>query len=393
MLNQNLRPDSTLMMKGALALSPEAPLQVVPIKKPRPAKEQILVKLVASGICHTDIMVKSNNLCSFPIILGHEGAGVIEEVGEGVEGYEPGDHVILTFDACGHCQPCQNNHPAYCHEHGPLNFSGERKNGGPKYSSWDHEFEDISGAFFQQSSFATHCLSHPNNTVKVSKDLPLETLAPLGCGVQTGAGTVFNTLDVAPGSSLAIFGVGCVGLAALLAAKCRKASPIVAIDLNPQRLQLAQELGATQTFNPKDYDSTESFMAAIREATPGSEGLNFAIDTTGQPRVLRQAFDSCGIQGRTAMIAPGVPGTEVSIEMLRLLPKKLEGVIQGDANPKDLIPHLIELWQQGQFPFDQMITFFSGLDALNEAIAATNRGDVVKAVIQLGREPSHESPH
>ena len=347
-----------------------------------PGPEEILVKVAATGICHTDVMSKVKDLCAFPIVLGHEGVGVVEHVGESVTEFAPGDHVIMTYDYCGTCAQCSAGKPSYCDDHGSLNFAGTRPDGDRTHRTLNSSVPDVNGSFFQQSSFATYALSHVTNTIKVDTDLPLATLAPLGCGVQTGAGTVMNTLDVNAGSSVAIFGCGCVGLSALMAASIVGATTIVAVDVNPSRLEMATELGATHTFNPAGFDDGAGLLAAIGNVVPG--GVNYSIDTTGNPAVLRQAFDSCGPLGVTAMIAPGVPGTEVTIEMMGLLPgKSLRGVIQGDAESKTFIPKLIDLWKQGVFPFDKLITMFDSIDAVEDAVGAMTSGDVIKPVVVI----------
>lgn len=371
-----------ISIHAAMANSADLPFTTSELTLRTPGPNELLVKVAATGICHTDVMTKAKGLCDFPIVLGHEGVGVVEQVGESVDGFEPGDHVIMSYDYCGACANCEAGRPSYCVDHGTLNFAGTRPDGNRTHATAGSTEADVHGSFFQQSSFATHALAHATNTIKVDKALPLATLAPLACGVQTGAGTVFNTLDVAAGSSIAIFGCGCVGLSAVMAAAIAKADTIIAVDLNPSRLDMALELGATNVVNPGDFADTADFLAAIADLAPG--GCNYAIDTTGQPSVLRQAFDSCGPLGVTAMIAPGVPGTEVSVEMMGLLPgKSLRGVIQGDSHSKTFIPKLIDLWQQGVFPFDKLITRFDSLDSVESAIVAMGSGDVIKPVVVI----------
>ena len=345
-----------------------------------PGPEELLVKVVATGICHTDVMTKRKGLCEFPIVLGHEGVGVVEQVGTSVTDFAIGDHVIMSYDYCDQCVHCDAGKPSYCVDHGSLNFAGTRPDGERTHRTPGGAEADIGGSFFQQSSFATHALAHVTNTIKVDKSLPLATLAPLACGVQTGAGTVFNTLEVVADSSLAVFGCGCVGLSAVMAAKVAGAATIIAVDLNAARLEMAHELGATHSFNPADFADGDALLAAIADVVPG--GCNYAIDTTGNPGVLRQAFDSCGPRGVAAMIAPGVPGTEVTVEMMGLLPgKSLRGVVQGDSVSKTFIPKLIELWQVGLFPFDRLITTFDSIDAIDDAVLAMSAGDVIKPVV------------
>jgi len=367
---------------AAVATSADTPFSTREVVLRPPAAHELLVRVVATGICHTDVMTKSKGLCEFPIVLGHEGVGVVEEVGEAVTEFATGDHVIMTYDFCGDCPHCDAGKPSYCVDHGSLNFAGVRPDGERTHRTPGSDTADIHGSFFQQSSFATHALAHQSNTVKVDPLLPLPVLAPLACGVQTGAGTVINTLEVESGSSLAVFGCGCVGLSAIMAAVVERAERIVAIDLNQARLEMATELGATHTFNPADFADGAALLEAIGDVVPG--GCNYAVDTTGIPAVLRQAFDACGPRGVTAMIAPGVPGTEVTVEMMGLLPgKSLRGVIQGDSVSKTFIPKLIDLWQQGRFPFDKLVTTFESIDAIDDAVNAMHAGEVIKPVVLI----------
>lgn len=368
-------------VQAAVARGSDGPFVVETLRLRAPAANEIRVKIVATSVCHTDVMTKSKALCEFPIVLGHEGAGIVDALGDNVTGFEIGDHVVLSYDYCGQCAQCRNGKPSYCDDHGRLNFAGTRPDGQKTHRHPGSETADVFGSFFQQSSFASYALSHASNTLRVDKTLPLPLLAPLGCGVQTGAGTVFNTLQVEPGTSLAVFGCGCVGLAAIMAAKVTGAKHIIAVDINPDRLRMAGELGASHGIAPDDFSNSAAMIDHIRSLT-GANGCHYAMDTTGIPAVLRQAFDCCRPLGVTAMIAPGVPGTEVSIEMLGLLPgKSLRGVVQGDSVSKTFIPKLIDLWQQGQFPFDRLITRFNGIDSLEAAAQAMSRGDVIKPVV------------
>ncbi len=370
-----------LQIEAAVAYDSDGPFATTALGLRAPAANELRIRIVATSLCHTDIMSKSKALCAFPIVLGHEGAGIVDALGDKVSGFEVGDHVVLSYDYCGNCPACNKNKPMYCSHHGALNFAGVRPDGKKTHRSAGSEDADVFGSFFQQSSFATYALSHPSNTIKVDKSLPLATLAPLGCGVQTGAGTVFNTLQVQAESSLAVFGCGCVGLSAVMAAKIAGARPIIAVDINPERLKMATKLGATHALFPDDF-ATPAELSEHVKSIAGALGCNYAIDTTGVPAVLRQAFDCCGPLGVTAMIAPGVPGTEVTIEMLGLLPgKSLRGVVQGDSVSKTFIPKLIDLWQQGLFPFDELITEYHGIDNLDAAAAAMRHGDVIKPVV------------
>lgn len=379
-------PETHRLISAAVAHASKAPFDIEPVMLRRPGPNEILIRCVATGICHTDIMNKTNGLCGFPAILGHEGVGVVEEVGERVAGLEPGDHVIATFDACGECDACAHARPSYCRHHGELNFGGLRKDGAHAHRL-EPETGDIYGAFFQQSSFATHAVTNESNTLKVDRSLPLALMAPLACGVQTGAGAVLNTLALQAGQHLVIFGAGSVGLSALLAARMTGAGCVVVVDLNTDRLGKARALGADATFNPADEgdDLVEKVMAVT---DGGSHG---AIDTTGNTAVMEQALKTCRPTGTAAIIAPGVPGTRVAVSTHDLLPgRSLRGVVQGDSNPGVFIPHLIDQWQQGRFPFDKLITFYQGLEQLNQAVEDMAHGRSIKPVIII--DASYEFP-
>lgn len=374
-------PNRETNIRAAVAYGSDQPFTTTELMLAAPATNELRVKIVATGVCHTDVMNKKNGLCSFPIVLGHEGVGIVDAVGKSVTGFDVGDHVILSYDYCGQCPQCVNHKPSYCDHHGSLNFAGTRPNGNKTHRSPVSDTADVFGSYFQQSSFATYALSHETNTIKVDKSLPLPLLAPLACGVQTGAGTVMNTLQVKPNTGLAVFGCGCVGLSAIMAAKIVGAKDIIAVDIKAGRLTVAAELGATHCVNPGDFDAPAELIDHVKSKTE-SGACQYSIDTTGVPSVLRQAFDCCGPLGVTAMIAPGVPGTEVSVEMLGLLPgKSLRGVVQGDSESKTFIPKLIDLWQQGLFPFDKMITTFNSIEKVEAAARAMSDGEVIKPVV------------
>ena len=377
---------SETSVQAAVALNSDSPFVIQTLHLREPAANELRVRIVATSICHTDIMTKRESLCSFPIVLGHEGAGVVDAIGADVDGFEVGDHVVLSYDSCGECAACDDDKPSYCARHGELNFAGVRPDGNKTHRSDSSDSADVFGSFFQQSSFATYALSHPRNTIKVDKSLPLAKLAPLGCGVQTGAGTVLNTLQVEADTSIVIFGCGCVGLSAVMAARLAGATNIIAIDINTDRLSTAEALGATACIAPHEFADAAALVGHIT-GIAGHGGCQYAIDTTGIPAVLRQAFDCCGPRGVTAMIAPGVPGTEVCIEMLGLLPgKSLRGVVQGDSVSKRFIPQLIEWWQDGRFPFDKLITEYHGIEQLDSAANAMRKGEVIKPVVILDQD-------
>ena len=349
-----------------------------------PRADEVLVRIVGVGVCHTDLKVRDQHRPTpLPIVLGHEGAGVVERVGDEVTKVEPGDHVVLSYHWCGACSNCQKGFPAYCHQVIACNFGGSRLDGS---TTLHQNGETIYGAFFNQSSFATYALASERNVVKVRRDAPLEILGPLGCGIQTGAGAVFNSLRVQAGTSIAIFGAGPVGLSAVMGAVIANCAPIIAVDIKPKRLELALELGATHTVNSLEVGDP---VQVIREISAG--GVDYALDSSGLPRVFRQAVDSLNILGMCGLIGGTSPGVEVCFEMNHLLlGRAVRGIIQGDSIPDIFIPHLIELYLQGRFPFDRLITFYS-LAEINQACADSEAGDVLKPVLRLTEGKIYEN--
>lgn len=228
----------------------------------------------------------------------------------------------------------------------------------------------VLGHFFGQSSFATHALATERNLVKVPKDLPLELLAPLGCGMQTGAGTVMNSLKVSKGASIAIFGTGAVGLAAVIAARIVGANPIIGVDIRPKRLQMAVELGATHVIDNRHED----VASRIIDITGG--GVDYVVETTGEWNMHRLAIDMLNPHGTVALLT-GESGTDALPEG-----RKTIGIIQGDAIPQLFIPQLIELHRAGQFPFDRLVRFYD-FSEINEAIANAKSGDTIKPVLRI----------
>ncbi|SUA45752.1 Aryl-alcohol dehydrogenase [Nocardia africana] len=257
-----------------------------------------------------------------------------------------------------------------------LNLTGSRVDG---TSPLSRNGEAVLGAWFGQSSWARHAVVTERNAIKVDDGVPLELLGPLGCGIQTGAGAVLNTLKPAPGSSIAIFGAGSVGLAALLAAKVADCGTIVAVDIQESRLAKAIELGATHTVNPSELDAAE----AIRAIT-GGLGAQYSVDCIGFPNVVRSALECLQTPGICATVGfQGIPN-EITIDHGQLLfGKSLIGVIEGDAVPSEFIPRMIELHKTGRFPFDKLIDTFEFAD-INKAIDAAHRGDAIKAVLTFG---------
>lgn len=365
-------------IKAAVTRTKGAPFAIEPARIREPKDDEVLVRVVATGMCHTDMIVRDQYYpVPLPAVLGHEGAGVVEAVGPLVRGLSVGDHVVLTYGYCGHCLPCGGGHAAYCQEFFGRNFSGADPQGNTALQ--DANGEPLHDHFFAQSSFATYAISRENNAVKVTKEAPLELLGPLGCGIQTGAGAVINSLKVTPGSRFVAFGAGAVGLSAVLAAKVAGATTIIAVDVVPSRLELALELGATHVINSREADP----VAMIREITAG--GANFALESTGRPEVLRQAVDALGGLGSVGVVGAPPLGTtaEFDVNDLLLGGKSIRGIVEGDSVPQQFIPQLVDLYLQGRFPFDKLVKFYP-FEAINQAAEDSEKGITLKPVLRIG---------
>jgi len=344
-----------------------------------PRSDEVLVRVVACGVCHTDMVVRDQLFPSpLPAILGHEGAGIVEAVGKHVRNVKPGDHVVMSYMYCGECHLCHSGHPAHCMHVGPINFGGGRLDGST--SAQSAAGEELHDHFFGQSSFAQYAIASHNNVVKVPTDLPLELLAPLGCGLQTGAGAVLNALKVSPGSAFAAFGTGAVGLAAVMAARVAGATRIIAVDVNADRLALALELGATHTVNSRELDPVKE----IQTITEG-HGADFTLECSGRAQVLRQAIDALGFFGTCGIVGATPMGTEVAFDVNSVMipAKKIMGVVQGDVVSDTFIPTLIELYRQGRFPFDRLLRHYDFAD-INQAVEDSESGRVIKPVLRIG---------
>jgi aryl-alcohol dehydrogenase len=351
-----------------------APLEVAEVQLCAPEEGEILVRMRGVGICHTDISAAQGVIpIPLPAVLGHEGSGIVEAVGPGVESLAVGDHVALSFDHCGECPQCSGGHPAYCELFGPLNYFGTRLDGSVTMHERDGE---VHGSWFGQSSFATHAIADVRNAVKVPEDLPLEILGPLGCGLQTGAGSVLKVLAPKAGDGIIVFGLGAVGLGAVMAAKAVGCEPIIAVDLNPKRLELAGELGATHKLNPAE---TDDLLWTVQEMA--APGVQHAFDAVGTGPVVRQALESLRSPGHCVTVGFQGLENEITIDQGHLLVgRRLSGVVEGDADPKTFIPELIAMHREGRFPFDRLVQTFP-LSEINAAIHASETGAVIKPVV------------
>ncbi len=349
--------------------------KIEPVKLAEPQQDEVLIQIVASGVCHTDAVARDMGLTPFPVVLGHEGSGIVQKVGPGVKNLKPGDHVVISFAFCGHCEQCLKAHPTVCERFNELNMGGRMENGQTPLSQ---EKKPISN-FFGQSSFGTYAIASEQNVVRVDKDVDLALLGPLGCGIQTGSGTVLNALKPEFGSSIVIFGSGAVGMSAIMASKIVGAKNIIGVDIHDHRLALAKELGATHTINSKQVKDVEG---EIQKITGG--GVEYAIDTTGVPTVVKQALHSLKPLGKLAIVGV-TPKVEFDVqEEIMAEGKSIIGVVEGDSIPRIFIPQLIDYYKKGMFPFDRLIQFYP-FNQINEAFEASKSGRVIKPILKMNQ--------
>lgn len=338
--------------------------------------DELLVRLVGTGICHSDLICKHGyGAVPRPVVLGHEGAGIVERVGDGVTGLRPGDAVVLSYKSCGHCTACGADQAHYCEQFKALNLSGLRGDGSSAMSADD---ETVRGHFFGQSSFATHCVANARNAVKVPPEAPLHLLGPLGCGALTGAGAIFEVLRPQAGQAVAVFGAGGVGLSAVMAAAAQRCAPIIVIEPHADRRRLALEVGATHAIDP-DAGDVADLIARI-----APHGCHRILDTSGVPSVVERAVAMLAINGELGLVAAHALDAALSLPILQLMGKgvAVRGIRMGGSDPHRLIPRLVQMMADGQFPIDKLIRFYP-LSALDQALEDQARGTVVKPVVVM----------
>lgn len=346
-------------------------LEEVDLEGPR--ADEVLVRIVATGLCHTDIHLKGflpEEM--FPHVFGHEGSGVVEAVGADVTGIEVGDHVVLSFRSCRSCDNCTQGLVGYCDSSLLLNYMGMRMDGSQPYS---RDGSPVFGNFFGQSSLSQHALAYADNCVVVDKSVDLTKVAPYGCGFQTGAGTVLNVLQPAPTDSLVVYGVGAVGLAAIAAAKHLGVGTIIAVDPLESRRTAAAKYGA---LGVDPTDEAHPVVDKVKELTGG--GASYAIDTTAISAVVKQAQQSLKVRG--TLVALGLGPEEYAIDAIDLLQtgKVIRSSIEGDSDPLEMVPRLIALNEAGEFDVDELIATYP-FSEINTAVADVLAGKVVKPVL------------
>ena len=371
----------TTQAKAAICRGKHDPFAIEAVELDDLRPDELRVRIIACGICHTDLAVRDGQLpVPLPIVLGHEGAGIVEAVGDAVTVARPGDRVVMSFNSCGDCPSCAVDAPTYCYNFFPNNWIGTRPDGSPTMFAGG---VPMNANFFGQSSFASHAIAHQRNVVRVpdsAAHLPLERLAPIGCGLMTGAGAVLRSMTVRAGLPIVVFGTGTVGMAAIMAAKVAGADPIVAVDVNDERLALARELGATHAFNAR-----EDAIAQIRALCPA--GVGYAFDTTGIKKVIEDAFSLLAPRGVLGIVGASDPADMLSFNESQFMGggRTVKGILGGDSDVGSFIVELIELHLAGKFPFDKLIGYFD-FAQIDEAIAASESGKVVKPVLRMAAE-------
>lgn len=338
----------------------------------QPQANEVLVQMVATGVCHTDAVARDLAIAPLPAVLGHEGAGVIAAVGNAVKDVAVGDHVVMSFAHCGCCSHCLTGHPTVCKTFNPLNFGGVQDDYTTRLSL---DGKPLS-TFFGQSSFGTYAVAHARNVIKVDKDVDLALLGPLGCGIQTGAGTVLNRLRPGFGSAIVVYGCGAVGMSAVMAAKIAGCAQIIAVDVHDSRLDLALALGATHALNGSKVDVVQE----IKKITDG--GSHYAVETTGAPKVVRQSLQALRPLGTCAIVGvtPEMP-IDVHNDIMAE-GKSMVGVIEGDSVPRVFIPQLVSYFKAGRFPFDRLVKFYAFED-INQAFEDSKNGSTIKPILKF----------
>ena len=368
-----------MKIKAMVIHEKNGPYQLEEVELDDPKPGEVLVRNVASGICHTDEFGRSQGVpIPLPLVLGHEGAGIVEKVGEGVCDLKPGDHVGITYAFDGTCPACRNHEPYYCENFNQINFGGVAATDGT--TRLHQNGQDVS-MFFGQSSFATYSVAAAASVYKVDDDVDLGVVAPLGCGVQTGAGAMINVARVDETSRVAVFGCGAVGMSAIMGAAVAGAKTIIAVGGNPKSLELARELGATHTINRKEVDDV---VAEVHRIVPG--GCDATVDTSGNQYMMVNAIRSLKFHGTFLPVAAaGVidhfdMGGDVMMPM-----RTIKGSCEGESDPKTFVPQLVRWYKEGRFPVDRILSFYD-FGQIDQALADSRDGKIIKAVLRISRQ-------
>ena len=363
-------------MKAAVLYEAGKPLQVEDVELDEPQGREVLVRLAASGVCHSDLhFMKGEMPAPMPVVVGHEGAGIVERVGPGVTMLQPGDHVVLMVSfSCGRCRYCVEGRPTMCVENLPIMMMGSLPGGAKRLRKGDQELSHLFGL----ATFAEYTVVHERSAVKVCDDAPLEVACLLGCGVSTGIGAATNTAGVRPGESIAVYGCGGVGLSAVMGARLAGAGKVIAVDTLDRKLEMARELGADYLVNA----SSEDPQAKVMELTGG--GADCAIECIGNVEVMSKALGSIHNGGKCVVAGMAPLGSMLTVAPFELLlGKTITGSVQGGIRPSVDIPRYVDLFMAGKLPIDKLITRSYSLDELNDAFEALEKGEVIRSVMKL----------
>ncbi|MDP3937634.1 MAG: Zn-dependent alcohol dehydrogenase [Deltaproteobacteria bacterium] len=363
-------------MKAVICYERDKPVVVEEIEHDAPGRDEVCVRMAASGVCHSDLSVVTGVMpLMLPCVLGHEGAGVVEEVGEGVTHVKPGDRVVFSWVAtCGTCYFCRIGKQNLCELGEKVNRMSMLPDGTSRLHKDGKDLFSFSGI----ATMAETVIAHASSAVKVPDDAPLDKAALLGCAVMTGVGAVFNTAKVPPGSSVAVFGAGGVGLNVIQGAAIAGAEKIIAVDVQPKKLALAKTFGATHTIDSSKDDA----VTAIKEITDG-RGSDFAFEAIGIPEVIEQAYAACRKGGTCVVVGVGPFGASVNLNafLIPLLEKSIVGSWYGGANPHRDIPNLLALYRAGKLLLDELVTRTYKIGEINEAFSDMQSGVNARGVI------------
>ena len=364
--------------RAAVAFAAGEPLKIVEIDVAPPKAGEVLVKITHTGVCHTDAFTLSGDDPEglFPAVLGHEGAGIVVEVGEGVTSVAPGDHVIPLYTAeCGQCLFCKSGKTNLCVAVRATQGKGVMPDGTSRFSYNGEPIYHYMGC----STFSEYTVLPEISLAKIPEEAPLEKVCLLGCGVTTGIGAVLNTAKVEEGATVAIFGLGGIGLAAIIGAKMAKASRIIAVDINPAKFEIAKELGATDFVNPKDHQ--KPIQEVIVEMTDG--GVDYSFECVGNVQLMRAALECCHKGwGESTIIGVAGAGQEISTRPFQLVTGRVwRGSAFGGVKGRTELPSYVEKAQKGEIPLDTFITHTMGLEKINEAFDLMHEGKSIRSVI------------
>jgi len=362
------------LIQAAVCRAADTPVAIETLQLDAPRPDEVLVRIVAAGICHTDLFAPA--LCPLPAVFGHEGAGIVERVGTAVSKVRVGDRVAMTFGSCGHCTQCQTGAPAYCLGGFALQFGGQRADGSTTLR--DVGGRAVHGSFFQQSSFASHALGTERSVTRLPDELPLELAGPLGCGIQTGAGAVLHSLAAGAGSSIAIFGVGAVGLAGVMAARIAGCSQIIAIDVHAARLELARELGATHLIDATQGDVVARILGLV------PDGVNYSLETAGQAQTFHDSIGCLTRRGSCALVTVPNAGGAFQFSAATLLTRgtRLIAVLEGDSVPDVFIPQLAHYYLRGQMPLQRLTRDYDFND-IATALDDAHHARAIKPILRM----------